>query len=201
MLTLRPFAKMAIYAIQVTKCALSRAIRTMVAVIRVLRQKRARALWMSQIKLSWDMPANRDGRTGRKSSNQGVLMDLERKIIFTDKAPPAVGPYSQAVRIGDWIFCSGQVALTTDGTFDESMGVAQQARQALNNVSVVLEKAGSSLGQVVKTTVFLTDMGDFKTVNGVYSEFFSADPPARSCIQVAGLPLGAAVEIEVVARA
>jgi len=124
---------------------------------------------------------------------------MEREIISTEKAPKAVGPYSQAVRAGDFIFASGQVAIDpSTGKLIEG-GVAEQTRQALKNLSAVLEAAGSSLAQVVKTTVFLTDMDDFAAMNSVYSEFFPTDPPARSTVEVARLPLGALVEIEAVA--
>ncbi len=124
---------------------------------------------------------------------------MEREIISTEKAPKAVGPYSQAVRAGDLIFASGQVAIDpSTGKLIEG-GVAEQTRQALKNLSAVLEAAGSSLAQVVKTTVFLTDMDDFAAMNSVYSEFFPTDPPARSTVEVARLALGALVEIEAVA--
>lgn len=124
---------------------------------------------------------------------------MEREVISTEKAPRAVGPYSQAVRVGDLIFAAGQVAIAPAiGKLVEG-GIAAQTRQALNNLSAVLEAAGSSLAQVVKTTVFLTDMGDFAAMNSVYAEFFPTDPPARSTVGVARLPLGALVEIEAVA--
>jgi len=124
---------------------------------------------------------------------------MEREIISTEKAPKAVGPYSQAVRVGDFIFAAGQVAI------DPAIGklvegnIAVQTRQVLKNLSAVLEAAGSSLAQAVKTTVFLTDMGDFAAMNNVYAEFFPTDPPARSTVEVAELALGALVEIDVVA--
>lgn len=124
---------------------------------------------------------------------------MKRESISTDKAPAAVGPYSQAVRVGDFVFAAGQVAIDpTVGMLIEG-DVAAQTRQVLINLSAVLEAAGSSLGHVVKTTVFLKDMGQFKTMNAVYAEFFPSDPPARSTIEVAALPLGALVEIEAVA--
>jgi 2-iminobutanoate/2-iminopropanoate deaminase len=124
---------------------------------------------------------------------------MKREVISTDKAPAAVGPYSQAVRVGDFVFAAGQLAI------DPAMGkliegdVAIQTRQVLTNLSAVLEAAGSSLDRVVKTTVFLKDMGQFKAMNAVYGEFLHSDPPARSTVEVAALPLGALVEIEAIA--
>ena len=124
---------------------------------------------------------------------------MHRDIIATDKAPAAVGPYSQAVRVGDFIFTAGQIPLDpATGQLVEG-GIEVQARQALTNVSAVLEAAGTSLANVVKTTVFLADMGEFKAMNGVYTEFFPEAPPARSAVQVAALPLGARIEIEAIA--
>jgi 2-iminobutanoate/2-iminopropanoate deaminase len=124
---------------------------------------------------------------------------MHRDIIATDKAPAAVGPYTQAVRVGDFVFTAGQIPLDpTTGQLVEG-GIEVQARQALTNVSAVLEAAGTSLVNVVKTTVFLADMGEFKAMNGVYAEFFPEAPPARSAVQVAALPLGARIEIEAIA--
>ncbi len=124
---------------------------------------------------------------------------MHRDIIATDKAPAAVGPYSQAVRVGDFVFTAGQIPLDpATGQLVEG-GIEVQARQALTNVSAVLEAAGTSLANVVKTTVFLADMGEFKAMNGVYAEFFPEAPPARSAVQAAALPLGARIEIEAIA--
>jgi 2-iminobutanoate/2-iminopropanoate deaminase len=124
---------------------------------------------------------------------------MKREVISTDKAPAAVGPYSQAVRVGDFVFAAGQVAIDpAAGNLIEG-DVATQTRQVLTNLSTVLEAAGSSLDRVAKTTVFLVNMDQFKVMNAVYGEFFSSDPPARSTIEVAGLPLGALVEIEAIA--
>ena len=124
---------------------------------------------------------------------------MHREIIATDKAPAAVGPYSQAVRVGDFVFTAGQIPLDpATGQLVEG-GIEVQARQALTNVSAVLEAAGTSLANVVKTTVFLADMGEFKAMNGVYAEFFPKAPPARSAVQAAALPLGARIEIEAIA--
>ena len=121
------------------------------------------------------------------------------KPIQTDAAPAAVGPYSQAIVSGELVFCSGQIAL--DPATGELMGddVAGQTTQAIRNLSAVLEAAGSSLDRVVKTTVFLTDMGDFATVNAAYEEAFGGHKPARSAFQVGALPKGARVEVEAIA--
>jgi 2-iminobutanoate/2-iminopropanoate deaminase len=124
---------------------------------------------------------------------------MNREIIATDKAPAAVGPYSQAVRAGDFIFTAGQIPLDPATGHMVEGGIEAQTRQALTNLSAVLEAAGTALANVVKTTVFLTDIGEFKLMNSVYAEFFPDAPPARSAVQVAALPLGARVEIEAVA--
>ncbi len=124
---------------------------------------------------------------------------MDREIIATDKAPAAVGPYSQAVRVGDFVFTAGQIALDPATGQMVADDIEAQTRQVLTNLSAVLEAAGASLTHVVKTTVFLADIGEFKAMNGVYAEFFPDAPPARSAVQVAALPLGARVEIEAVA--
>jgi len=124
---------------------------------------------------------------------------MKREVIATKKAPGAVGPYSQAIRVGDLVFTAGQLAIDPAiGKLVEG-GIEKQTRQVLRNIAAVLEVAGSSLGNVVKTTVFLQDMGDFKAMNGVYAEFFAKEPPARSTVEVANLPLGALVEIDAIA--
>ena len=121
------------------------------------------------------------------------------KPVSTDKAPAAIGPYSQAVLAGDMIFLSGQLPIDpATGSFPEG-GVSAQTRQSLANVKAILEEAGFSTGDVVKTTVFLADMGDFAAMNEVYKEVFSAPFPARSAIAVKDLPKGALVEIECIA--
>jgi 2-iminobutanoate/2-iminopropanoate deaminase len=126
---------------------------------------------------------------------------MKQEIISTSKAPGAVGPYSQAVRTGNFVFVAGQVAIDpATGKFIEG-NVAAQTHQVLTNLSAVLEAASSSLARVVKTTVFLKDMGQFQAMNAVYAEFFASDPPARSTIEVAALPLDALVEIEAIAVA
>jgi 2-iminobutanoate/2-iminopropanoate deaminase len=123
----------------------------------------------------------------------------QRTIIATQDAPKAIGPYSQAIALGDLIFCSGQVALDPASGELQGDDVRAQTRRALENLSGVLRAAGSSLADVVKTTVFLVDMGDYAAVNEVYGEFFSSEPPARSAVAVAALPRGARVEVEAIA--
>ena len=124
----------------------------------------------------------------------------QRNIIKTQHAPAAIGPYSQAIRAGDLIFASGQLGLDPQsGKLQE--GVEAQARQALANVKAVLQAADSSVDRVVKATIFLADINDFAKVNAIYGELFNHEPPARSTIQVAALPLGGLVEIEVIALA
>ncbi|MEZ4510860.1 MAG: RidA family protein [Chloroflexota bacterium] len=124
---------------------------------------------------------------------------MGKKIVHTDHAPAAVGPYSQAVVVGNLVYTAGQIALVPETGKMLDGDVAAQAEQVLKNLTAVLAAAGSSLDNVVKTTVFLNDMKDFATVNGVYAQFFGQNPPARSAVQVAALPLGALVEIEAVA--
>lgn len=120
------------------------------------------------------------------------------RTIHTADAPAAIGPYSQAVRAGDFLFTSGQIGLDpVSGALAE--GVEAQTRQALANLAAILAAAGASFAAVVKTTIFLADMADFQTVNAIYAAAFAAAPPARSTVQVAGLPRAARVEIEMVA--
>jgi 2-iminobutanoate/2-iminopropanoate deaminase len=122
-----------------------------------------------------------------------------KKIIYTDKAPKAIGPYSQAVRTETLVLTAGQVGLIpSTGELIEG-GIEAQTRQVLTNLKNVLEAGDSGLKFVVKTTVFLKDMNDFPRMNAIYSEFFPENPPARSTIAVAGLPKGATIEIEAVA--
>ena len=122
------------------------------------------------------------------------------EVIKTSKAPAALGPYSQGIRAGDFVFASGQLGLDPE-TGNLLEGVAAQAEQALDNLTAVLETAGASLADVVKTTIFLADMADFQTVNAIYGARFSGAPPARSTVQVAALPKGGLVEIEMIAYA
>ncbi len=122
-----------------------------------------------------------------------------RQIIKTERAPQAIGPYSQAVRAGNLIFASGQIPTNPQtGVFVEG-GIAEQTEQVMRNLSAVLEAAGTSLDRVVKTTVFLADMNDFAAMNQVYGRYFQNEPPARATVEAARLPRDARVEIEVIA--
>ena len=122
------------------------------------------------------------------------------KDIHTPKAPAAIGPYSQAIKAGNLIYTSGQIPIDpTTGLFVEG-GIKEQTRQSLRNVQAILEEAGLTMGNVVKTTVFMADMNDFADMNAVYAEFFAEPYPARSAVAVKTLPKGAMVEIEVVAE-
>lgn len=122
-----------------------------------------------------------------------------KKIVSTEKAPKAIGPYSQAVLVNDLIYTAGQVGLDPATMELVEGGIEAQTRQVLTNLRHVLENADSGLRFVIKTTVFLQDMGDFARMNVIYAEFFPENPPARSTVQVAGLPKGALVEIECIA--
>ncbi len=126
---------------------------------------------------------------------------MQKAIVATDQAPAAVGPYSQAIRSGDLIFTAGQLGLVPGTKAFAGPDIESQTRQALENLQAVLEASGSCLKHVLKTTVFLADMGEFAVMNAVYAQFFPTEPPARSAIQAAALPLGGRVEIEAVAMA
>lgn len=121
---------------------------------------------------------------------------MPKQCLSTDRGPKAIGPYSTAVRAGPFVFCSGIIPL--DPTTGEVVGdnIADQVRQVLRNLQILLEDNNLSLQDVVKTTCFLTDLGQFAAFNEVYGEFFGTDPPARSTVQVAALPKGALVEVE-----
>ena len=121
-----------------------------------------------------------------------------KKIISTDKAPAAVGPYSQAVRAGNMLFISGQIGLDP-ATGEMVEGLENQVERVLENLKAVVEAAGGTMGSIVKATVLLQSMDDFKTMNGIYSRYFTQDPPARAAFAVAALPLGALVEITAIA--
>ena len=121
------------------------------------------------------------------------------QYIHTDNAPAAIGPYSQAIKVGDMVFTSGQIALTPKGEFlDDSVEV--QARQVLENLSEVLKEAGSSMDKVIKTTIFLANMDDFAVVNEVYAKAFGEHKPSRSTVAVKTLPKNALIEIEAIAK-
>ena len=122
------------------------------------------------------------------------------KVINTTKAPAAIGPYSQAIQVGNLVYTSGQIPIDpATGVFVEG-GIKEQTRQSLTNIKAILEEAGLTLSNVVKTTVFLADINDFADMNAVYAEFFTKPYPARSAVAVKTLPKGALVEIEVVAE-
>jgi len=122
-----------------------------------------------------------------------------KKIISTNEAPAAIGPYSQAVRSGRFLFCSGQIPLDPKSGEIVSGDIATQTRRVLDNIGAILRTEGLTFDHVVKTTIFLTNLGDFQTVNEIYGSYFKQDPPARSTVQVSALPRGANVEIEVIA--
>jgi len=122
-----------------------------------------------------------------------------KKVIITEKAPKPVGPYSQAIEVGNMLFCSGQIAIVPETDEVLTGDIESQTRQVIKNISAVLEKAGYDWNHIVKTTIFLTNMGDFPKVNAIYAEKFKELPPARSTVQVSGLPKGVNVEIEVLA--
>ena len=122
-----------------------------------------------------------------------------KKVISTKDAPGAVGPYSQAIRAGSMVFCAGQIPLDPQSGQIESQDVGEQAKRVLENIGALLRAAQLNFSHVVKTTVFLTDLADFQTVNPIYAGFFRENPPARSTVQVSALPKGAKVEIEVIA--
>ena len=122
-----------------------------------------------------------------------------KKVIKTTKAPAAIGPYNQAIQVGNLVYTSGQIPIDpATGNFVEG-GIKEQTRQSLHNVKAILEEAGLTMSDVIKTTVFMADMNDFSDMNAVYSEFFPEPYPARSAVAVKTLPKGALVEIEVVA--
>ena len=124
---------------------------------------------------------------------------MKREIVHTDKAPKAIGPYSQAIRTDSMIFAAGQTGIDPATGEVAPGGVEEQTRQVLTNLQNVIEAAGSSFKFVVKTTVFLRDMNDFAKMNAIYAEYFGENPPARSTIAVAGLPKNGLVEIEAIA--
>ena len=126
-------------------------------------------------------------------------MTWERSIVSTDKAPDATGPYSQAVKVGNLVFTAGQDCIDPATGKLVDGGIQAQTRRVLLNLQAVLEAAGASLSKVVKTTVFLKDIGEFDLMNEVYAEFFTENPPARSTVEVAALPMDIDVEIEAVA--
>ncbi len=124
---------------------------------------------------------------------------MQRTTVATQKAPGAIGPYSQAIKTDTMVFVSGQLAIDPASGELITGDIQQETRQALTNLQAILEAAGSSLAQVVKTTVYIADMDQFGDINAAYAEFFKTDPPARACVEVARLPKDANVEIEAIA--
>ncbi len=122
-----------------------------------------------------------------------------KQIISTENAPGAIGPYSQAVKAGPFIYCSGQIPLDPVTGELVTGSIENQTTVVLNNISALLKAAGASLNDVIKTTIFLTDLKDFQAVNDVYGRFFTGEFPARTTVQVSALPKGAAIEIEIIA--
>ena len=124
---------------------------------------------------------------------------MTKKQIQTNAAPAAIGPYSQAVQVGNLVFYSGQIPLDPETGAMVEGGIVEQTRRVMANMSAMLQASGRTFEDVVKTTIYLTDLGDFATVNEIYGEFFGDVPPARACVQVAALPKGAAIEIDWIA--
>lgn len=123
-----------------------------------------------------------------------------KKIIHTDSAPKAVGPYSQAVRMGDFLFCSGQIPIDPKTQEVFTGDIQKQTEMVIANIEALLKSTGMGFSHIIKSTIFLTSMSDFAAVNEIYSKYFTSDFPARSTVQVAGLPKGVNVEIEVIAN-
>lgn len=123
-----------------------------------------------------------------------------KQVLSSDRIPPAIGPYSQAVRAGNLLFCSGVIPLDPQTKKIVEGGIAEQTRRVLDNLSMLVEDCGASRDRVVKTTVFLQNMEHFGEFNAIYAEYFVSDPPARSTVQVARLPLGALIEVEAIAE-
>ena len=123
-----------------------------------------------------------------------------KTVIQTNQAPAAVGPYSQAIDCGDFVYCSGQIPLVPETGLMVEGGIEEQAHQMFANIKAVLNAAGLNFENVIKTTVFMTDLSQFTTFNGIYAQYFPSNPPARSCVEVSALPKGALVECEVIAK-
>ena len=123
---------------------------------------------------------------------------MKKEVIFTDKAPKAIGPYSQAIKIGDFLFTSGQIPIDPNTGNLVVGNIKEETQQVLENLKAIVESAGATLDQVVKTTIFIKDMNQFNLINEAYAEFFPDNPPARSCVEVARLPKDVNVEIEAI---
>lgn len=125
---------------------------------------------------------------------------MTNRIVHTDNAPQPVGTYSQAVKVGNLLFVSGQIPINPDNGELITGNFKERARQVLNNLKNIIEAAGSNMNKIVKTNVYLTDLSNFAELNEIYSEFFSSDPPARAAVQVSNLPLNTDIEIECIAE-
>jgi 2-iminobutanoate/2-iminopropanoate deaminase len=139
--------------------------------------------------------------SGRFLATEYKERQMTRKVISTDKAPAAIGPYSQAIKVNGMVFTSGQVPIVPETGKIEASDIEGQAEQVMKNLEAVLKAAGSDFSRVVKATIFLKDLGNFAKVNEIYGARFKSEPPARSCVQVAKLPLDCLVEIEMIALA
>ncbi len=128
------------------------------------------------------------------------MSTIQRSVILTADAPQPIGPYSQAIKVGSMLFCSGQIPLDPNTGELKNESIEVETRQVIENMKAVLKAADADLANVVKTTIFLTDLGDFAKVNGIYEEYFGASKPARSTVQVSALPKGAHIEIECIAQ-
>ena len=127
------------------------------------------------------------------------MFKINREIISTKAAPSAIGPYSQAIKYQDLVFLSGQIAINPENNEFINGDIAAQTKQVIENIKAVLESAGSSLQKVLKVTIFVVDMKDFNSVNAIYAEYFNDSLPARACVEVSNLPMGAKIEIEAIA--
>lgn len=167
--------------------------------VEVLRYWGVKVLWTTTL-TPQDLNTQRGARnTWAKPPFAGILSPMTREPLSTTAAPGAIGPYSQAIRAsGNFLFCSGQIPLTPAGDLVTG-DIREQTTQVMKNISAVLEAAGLSLANVVKSTIFLSSMSLFAEVNEVYGSYFTAEPPARSTVAAAGLPRGVDVEIEVIA--
>ncbi len=143
--------------------------------------------------------AHRKAVKAKKSGGSGKKTSARREVISTSSAPAAIGPYSQAIRAGGFLFCSGQIALDPATGIVQATDVEGQTRRVMENIRAVLSAAGVGFGDVVKTTIFLKSMNDFPKVNEIYGSYFTAEPPARSTVEVARLPKDVLVEVEVLA--
>ena len=125
---------------------------------------------------------------------------MNKTVIYTDSAPKPVGPYSQAVRVGDFLYCSGQISIDPQTNEVFTGDIQEQTEMVMTNIKAVLQQAGLDFKDIFKTMIFITDMNDFSKVNEVYAKYFTAAPPARSCVEVPHLPKGVNVEVEVIAH-